>query len=73
MQVTHFAPLKAGAAIAAYRLVEVKTNDNEVHQAAADTAKLIGANGRTAAASGETAESAVAGDIFGVLLSPGSV
>ena len=61
MHVTHWAPLKAGAAIAAYRLVEIKTADNEVHQAAADTAKLVGAIGRTAGASGDTVDIAIAG------------
>ena len=61
MYVSHWHPMAAGAAIAAYRLVEVKANDNEAHQAAADTAKLVGVNGRSAAASGDTVDVAVAG------------
>ena len=61
MQVTHYYPMTAGAVIAAYRFVEVKTNDREAHQASGDTAKIVGANGRGAVASGETADIAIAG------------
>ena len=61
MHVTHHHPMAAGAAIAAYRFVEVKANDNEAHQAASNAAKIVGTSGRSAIGSGETADVAVAG------------
>ncbi len=60
-QVTHWAPFKANAAIAARRIVEVLTSDGNVSQAAANDDAIIGVSGSRAVAANETVEVAVAG------------
>lgn len=59
--VTHWLPQKAGAEIAAHRIVEPKTADGTVEQAAADSGKLVGISGSRAVGSGDTVEVAITG------------
>ena len=60
MQVTHWAPFKAGAAIAARKIVQIAA-DGDAEQAVAATKGLVGVSGSRAVASGETVELAVSG------------
>lgn len=60
MQVTHWAPFKAGAAIGARKIVHIAA-DADAEQAVAATKGLVGLSGSRAVKSGETVEVAISG------------
>lgn len=60
MQVTHWAPFKAGAAIGARKIVQIAA-DGDAEQAVAATKGLVGLSGSRAVASGDVVEVAVSG------------
>ena len=59
-QVTHWAPMKAGAAIGARKIVQM-TDNNQAAQAIAASDDLVGVSGSRAVAANETVEVAVSG------------
>ena len=60
-RVSHWHPMRAQAAIAAYRLVETINADGDARQGAAAAAKLIGVSGSRPVAANETVEVAITG------------
>ena len=59
--VTHWAPYKAGAAIAGHRLARITTSDREARQGAGAGEPLVGVSGSQGVAADETVEIAIAG------------